>query len=242
MTSTNTQADAIVTNLRSTVLGFVTNDALSDADKVTIANAYQAVHVSRRGAVQGSIMAEALATDKVNHATLGAILEVFTNVSDIATGTRKEAPVNVTLNTALVLSAVHVANMILAENVTNDAAILAAGFVTEGLPTEYTDNVLTVAQRIVDAFTAKAPKARTSYTDTLATLIERGDIAANDVLTGDDDAECIVTGDGKVIPCGKGSTDPVSLSVAAQAFTGHSTNGWAFWQYNGSPIGDLRQA
>lgn len=242
MTSTNTQADVIVANLTSLVLAVAVidyGDSGIPADQVTnLANAYQAVHVSRRGTVQADVMRAAMSQDGVNMATLTAILDTFSNVSTLATGTRKVDQPNVTLNVALVMSAVYVANMVLADSVTNESVILASSFVTNGLPDEHSDAVLATAQRIVDAFTAKAAKARTSYSDTLATLLDRGTLAEGDVLTADDDAACAVNGDGTVsIFAGPQN---VSLSVAAQHFTGHSTNGWAHWQFNGEPVGSLR--
>lgn len=80
---------------------------------------------------------------------------------------------------------------------------------------------------------------RTVYRDTLADLLDRGDLTVGATLTDADGHVATILG-----PNAVGVDDKTygSLSQAAAALTGHSTNGWTHWQHNGATIGDLRQA
>jgi len=213
-----TLAEAMVTN----------EEAPSDEEIRTLADAYASVHVSRRGAAQAQVTQHLLTVTGANMEYLAKVLHTFLNVSDLASkATRKvaeEAP-EITLGAIILAQRAAMESLV----VTYDEATIQAAYGWADGDEEISDEIKARVERMSKAMVEATRKGgtgtRKAFKVTLADLVADGTLPLGTILTGADGTEASVTSEGVTI----GTETFGSLSKAAESVTGHETNGWAWF-------------
>ena len=220
----------------------------NDSDVAKLQEAYRAVPTAARGKVQGVAMKRAM-TEGIDMDVLGAVLDAFNDLPTATKATRTKVELPPGLAGALQLSGLMIAYKAKVEEL-GDAGVEADAqakvWFAEGAPDEHKDTILRLAgqaNKALDKGGRGGSGERTTKTETLKDILDRGGLPAGAVLKGANDVEAVVNAEGKLETLGEVFDNP---SAAARAHrikaTGKptSTNGWDFFSYEGKPIGDLR--
>lgn len=220
----------------------------SDRDTASLQETYRSVHASSRGKAQGVAMKRAMTEGNVDMDVLGEVLDAFNNLPAASKTSRTKPAIDEDTIKAIRLTGLMVAFENLRQELGEDAYNTATEWFGGSTPEEHQSQVDKVADSVNKA-SEKGVRGRggtrTSYSDTIADLVERGSLSAGQVLKGANDVTATVTADGKLETAGESFDNP---SAAARAHRSKedgkstSTNGWDFWQTeDGTSIGDLRE-
>lgn len=223
----------------------------SDGDVASLQESYRGVHSSARGKAQGIAMKKAMTEGNVDMDVLGSVLDAFNNLPT-ATKTSRTKPAvdDDTANVIQLVGLMQAFESLRAEYGDDTFATATEWFDNGGasIPTEHADRVARVAENVNKA-SSKGIRGngggRTSYKESIADLVGRGDLTEGQVLKGANDVEATVQADGTLLTAGESFDNP---SAAARAHRSKedgsktSTNGWDFWSTeDGTAIGTLRQ-
>ena len=220
-------------------------DFTNDATKTEVADAYAKVHVARRGeAVLKFTMAAYAAS--VDTDVISGISDILANYADFATKSDKSGKDDKVVKMAKALIVLEAAMKVIRGNpdfsdIEDDTVISAMEDIRNN--TDFSAEIAKNAQTTAKA--AFGPNGtKTRYTDTMANLLERGDVVIGDVLRDKVGNGIIVEGSDKfrILDEEDNPTDLVftDLSAAGGHFTQRSTNGWIHFFQGETVIGDLR--
>lgn len=221
-----------------------TGNEFTPEQVTAVQESFRAVPAGARGKAQASALKAVIQSG--NPAALESILEIVTDLPKASTPRRAKQvdPVtDLTIRAAAALVAY--ADLTSDPEIGQQVAEQATAWYKSATPDEHKDAVLRLAAAGVKAFSKRAGSGsggpRKSFSESVADLIERGALAPNTVLTCSKEgvkAKVLKTGEIKV-----GDKTYTNLSAAAKDVAqGKATNGWAFWQFEDKPVGDLRQA
>jgi hypothetical protein len=238
-----------VAALRDSFVNIVKNfkEALTPEQTTSVQEVYRAIPSASRSKAQGEALKAVLEAGG-DSVVMGALLDATTNLPR-ATGTPK-ARVQLDPVTQLAIQAA--GTLVAFADITSDPEIgqevakLARGWYSDGVPDEHKDAVLRSASNAVKGASKRSGGgggggARRSFTDTLANIVERGDIKAGSTLQSGKDgvtAKVLKSGELKV-----GDETFANPSAAAKHIAGEgSVNGWAYFSYDGKKLGEYRQS
>ena len=223
----------------------------SDKNVAALQEAYRGVHSSARGKAQGIAMKRAMTEGNVDMDVLGEVLDAFNNLPTATKTSRTKPAVDDETANVIQLVGLMQAFESLRTEYGDDAFAQATEWFDNGganIPSEHADRVARVAENVGKASTKGIRGnggGRTSYKETIADLVGRGDLVEGQVLKGANDVTATVQADGTLATAGESFDNP---SAAARAHrskedgTKTSTNGWDFWSTeDGKSIGSLRQ-
>lgn len=249
------EADTSGSDLLSSKSDVAPEDALFDAivqyaqDKDTskLQETYRSVHASSRGKAQGVAMKRAMTEGNVDMDTLGEVLDAFNNLPAASKTSRTKPKVDESTLNAIRLTGMMVAFENLRNELGDDAFQQANEWFSNEAPEDHQSSIEKVAESVSKASTKGlrgGGGTRTTYNDTVADLVERGDLQPGQELKGANDVTATVTEDGKLHTAGEDFDNPSAAARAHRTKDGKatSTNGWDFWTTeDGTSIGDLRQ-
>lgn len=238
---------------------------LTDADGEALQLAYRKIPAAARGRVQAEILREKMTQDGVNMAAVAAVLEVMTKApASKPKSTRVAKPARPAFElVAESLTILALAQRTLLDGLeTDDERTQARDASKAALSGTIEDEaerdaLLNRVSRVVRSANPKSKASggggaggeRTTHTDTLKAIFDRGDLAAGAVLnhgthTASIDAEGKIVVDGVE---GSPFDNPTAAAAALLKAEGKSTqvNGWAWWNVaqgdKSISLGDLRK-
>lgn len=226
-------------------------DGMTDADRTFVADTYRKVHVARSGQIVSKFTIAAIGAG-VDTTVISDICDIMADSSQFATNATRKTETDNAVNMGILLTT---------------AMLLVSVIEDEAFGKDVSDDDVEKAQKVRDALLAgmgdtaqndaiiasvanarkalNGPKGtKTRYTDTMANLLERGDVVIGDVLVDKAGNALIVAKHDEYVVCDE-SGDPTetvfkNVSSAAGHFTHHETNGWIHWMKDNVLIGDLR--